>query len=84
MDAIEGEEPGFRGGWINRDLARELMKRDYSTQVITKAITEDLGGLYIGRHSTPVFQERGRKPRLYRIGEWRAMQHYMADQGYPV
>lgn len=84
MDAIEGEVPGFRGGWINRDLARELMKRDYPTQVITKAITEDLGGVEIGRHTTPIFQERGRKPRLYRIGEWRSMQHYMADQGYPV
>lgn len=82
MDAVEGEEPGFRGGWINRDLVRDLMKRDYSTQLITKAITDDLGGVYIGRHTTPIFQERGRKPRLFRIGEWRAMQHYMTDQGY--
>jgi len=84
MDAVEAEEPGFRGGWINRDRARDLMKRDYTTRAITTAITEDLGGTYIGRHTTPIFQERGRKPRLYRIGEWRSLQYYMADQGYPV
>ncbi|XQZ48911.1 hypothetical protein E2977_07255 [Paracoccus yeei] len=82
MDAIEAEKPGFRGGWISRDMARDLLKRDYTTQAITQAITSDLGGSYVGRHPSPVFQEQGRKPRLFRIGEWRSMQHYMADQGY--
>lgn len=82
MDAIEAEQPGFRGGWINRDMVRDLLKRDYTTQAITKAITDDLGGKFIGRHTTPVFHERGYKPRLFRLGEWRSLQHYMADQGY--
>ncbi|MTH64729.1 DUF5906 domain-containing protein [Paracoccus shanxieyensis] len=82
MDAIEAEAPGFRGGWINRDMVRDMLKRDYSTQAITKAITDDLGGKLIGRHSTPIIQERGYTPRLFRLGEWRSLQHYMADQGY--
>ena len=82
-DAIEAERPGFRGGWINRNLARDLLKRDYSSQKIAEAIREDLGGYKVGRHSTPIFQEGGIKPELFRIGEWRSKHHYMADQGYP-
>ncbi|QEU07964.1 DUF5906 domain-containing protein [Paracoccus yeei] len=82
MDAIEAERPGFRGGWINRNMARDMLKRDYTSQAVAKAITDDLGGYKVGRHSTPIFPEGGGKPELFRIGEWRSVQHYMADQGY--
>lgn len=38
-EAVGQDKTGFRGGWISRIKAKELFKRDYSTQAITKAIT---------------------------------------------
>ncbi|WP_090848267.1 hypothetical protein [Paracoccus alkenifer] len=82
MDAIEAEEPGFRGGWINRNLARDKLKRETTSQQLRKIITEELGAHYVGRHPTKIFQEGSIAPELFRIGERRSMQHYAADQGY--
>jgi hypothetical protein len=80
-EAVGQDKTGFRGGWISRTKAKELFKRDYSTQAITKAI-KALGYHYIGRATVPIFQEDQSKPELFHLDRSETSSNYPTAQGY--
>lgn len=70
LEAVESEQPGFRGGWISSH-ALDLLLRDRGMRIGRSKrgdILREMGYQPVGRASSPIFREGGQRPNLWRMG----------------
>jgi hypothetical protein len=86
MEAVEGREPGFRGGWLSSAaVSRMLSAAGVRTSPQTlSTIYGNLGYYEIGRASRAYLQEDAKQPKLWNIDKTANIANYAVEQGYEI
>lgn len=71
LEAVAGDETGFRGGWVSTYAVSKLFRENGIKAGPRRlaGILEKLGYKNNGRASSPIFEEDRMRPTLYSIGE---------------